>query len=283
MEKVFLNGEIIDASKAKVPVSDSGFLYGMGLFETMRAEGGKVFKLDDHLNRLFRSCEALRVNNTYSKKQITEAIAKALDANNLKHARLRLTLTNGTLGKGEMPESTLLITVTNFVPYPAEYYQKGVSVVLTDVRINAMDPIMHHKTTNYFSKLLVLNEAHEKKCAEALWFTTDNKLAEGCVSNVFVADDGVVMTPRLETPVLSGIMRKTVCQMAEENSVELEEKDLFIADLLEADEVFITNVIMGILPVIQVEAHMIGEGSPGKITRSLMGYLDEQFEKELGQ
>lgn len=283
MEKVFLNGEIVEVSDAKVAVSDSGFLYGMGLFETMRAGGGKVFGLEHHLDRLFRSCEALRVNNPYSKTQITEAIEKTLEANQLKDARMRLTLTNGVLGKGDMPESTLLITATNFVPYPPEYYEKGVGVVLTDVRINAMDPIVSHKTINYFSRLLVLNEAHEKKCAEALWFTTDNKLSEGCVSNVFVVDGDVVMTPSLETPVLPGTMRKRICGIAEANSIELEEKDLFVADLLEADEVFITNVIMSILPVIQVEAHAIGEGKPGKITRRLMGYLDKELKKESGE
>ncbi len=251
----------------------------MGLFETMRCTGGRIFALNDHLDRLFTSAGQLAINNPYEKKYMTDAIAQTLEANNLTDARLRLTLTNGPMAQGGETKATLLITATRFEPYPAEYYQKGVGVVLTDFRQNPHDPIVKHKTTNYFSRLLALNIAHQKKAAEALWFTTDNRLAEGCVSNVFLIKDLTLYTPTLDTPVLPGVMRKTVCQIAKAESISLIEKDLTIKDLLAADEVFLTNVIMLILPVVAVEAHTVGDGKVGPTTKKLMKYLEKIKEK----
>ena len=175
----------------------------------------------------------------------------------------------------EVPASTLLITATEFVPYPDEYYQKGVTVVLTDRRQNAQNPLNRHKTTNYFARLLALNEARKKKAGEALWFSTENFLAEGCISNVFVVKDGVVTTPGLDTPVLPGIMRKTVIEMAVKEKMTVEEGPLVISDLLGADEVFLTNIIMGVMPVTGVEAKAIGDGKPGEITKKLLGKVNE--------
>jgi len=275
MAKVFLNDKIIDDAEAHISVSDSGFLYGMGLFETMRCTGGKVFALDEHLDRLFSSAKELGINNPYETKYIKDAIRQALDANNLTDARLRLTLTNGPMSAGDKKKSTLLITATRFEPYPAEYYQNGVRVVLTDFRQNTQDPIVKHKTINYFSRLLALDMAHKTKAAEALWFTTDSRLAEGCVSNVFLIKDSVLYTPTLDTPVLPGVMRKTVCQIAKAQSITLVEKDLTIKDLLGADEVFLTNVIMLILPVVAVEAHTVGDGKVGTVTSRLSKRINE--------
>ena len=280
MAKVFLNDKIVEDAEAHISVSDSGFLYGMGLFETMRCTGGKVFALDDHLARLFSSAKELAINNPYDTKYVADAIEQTLEANNLTDARLRLTLTNGPMAQGGDARATLLITATRFEPYPDEYYQKGVGVVLTDFRQNTQDPIVKHKTTNYFSRLLALNIAHQKKAAEALWFTADGRLAEGCVSNVFCVKDSELYTPTLETPVLPGIMRKTVCEIAKAESIKLVEKDLTIKDLLGADEIFLTNVIMLILPVVAVEAHTVGDGKVGPVTRRLMESVKEMVLKK---
>ena len=278
MDKVFLNDKVIDTADAKVSANDSGFLYGMGLFETMRCNNGKVFAVDAHMERLFNSAKELEMDNTYTKEYVKDAIGKTLEANELTDARLRLTLTGGPMGN-EVPESTLLITATEFVPYPQEYYQKGVTVVLTDRRQNAHDSLNRHKTTNYFARLLALNEARKKKAGEALWFSTENFLAEGCISNVFVVKDGVVQTPGLDTPVLGGIMRGTVIEAAVKEKMTVEEGPLVISDLLGADEVFLTNVIMGVLPVTGVEAKAIGDGKPGEITKKLSGKINELMGK----
>jgi len=274
-EKVFLNDNLIDVGEARVWATDSGFLYGAGLFETMRSRNGVVFRLEDHWDRLSSSARALSISCPHEKAYIREAIDRLLQANQLTEARLRLTLTNGPLAQPEeQRKPTLLITATAFRPYPPEYYETGVLVILCPFRQNATDPTCGHKTTSYYPRLLALNLAHQKRAAEAVWFTTDNRLAEGCVSNIFLVRNSILYTPPLETPVLPGIARKTVRQLAQQQSLDMVEKDLFIADVLEADEIFLTNVIMEVLPVVGVEQHTVGAGKVGPITRKLReGFL----------
>jgi branched-chain amino acid aminotransferase len=280
-EKVFLNDKLVDSDKAGVSVTDSGLLYGAGLFETMRSCNGVVFSLKDHLDRLFFSASALSINNTYDREYITDAIYKVLKANKLTDARLRLTLTGGPMSEPEEKrKSTLLIAAAKLQPYSPEYYKNGVLVVLSPFRQNPAEPIYGHKTTSYFSRMLALKSAHQKGAAEALWFTVDNRLAEGCISNVFLVKDSKLYTPPIETPVLAGVSRKTVFQIASKNSIEFIEKNLYISDLLDADEVFLTNVIMQIMPVSRIEKHTVGDGKPGSVTKKLQKEFDEFIKNE---
>jgi branched-subunit amino acid aminotransferase/4-amino-4-deoxychorismate lyase len=131
--------------------------------------------------------------------------------------------------------------------------------------------------------MVTLSSAHQKRAAEALWFTTDNRLAEGCVSNVFLVKDSVVYTPSIETPVLAGIARKAVCEIAKTNSIKLNEKDLYIDDLLGADEIFLTNVIMQVMPVTAVEKHTVGDGEVGVMTKRLQISFNELIESQCGK
>jgi branched-subunit amino acid aminotransferase/4-amino-4-deoxychorismate lyase len=153
-------------------------------------------------------------------------------------------------------------------------------VVLCPYHQNTTEPICGHKTTNYYPRLLALTLARQKGAAEALWFTTDNRLAEGCISNVFLVKDSVLCTPSLETPVLAGVARKAVCEIAGTESIELVEKDLYIADVLEADEIFLTNVVMEVLPVVGVEKHAVAEGKVGPITTKLRTKFLQSIEDE---
>jgi branched-chain amino acid aminotransferase len=282
MEKAFLNNKLINIEEGQISVGDSGFLYGAGLFETMRAYNGIVFRLDDHLDRLLTSAKTLFIEHSYNKEYLIAAVNKVLEANNLTDARIRLTLSAGAIPQAK-PNPTLLVTATKLQPYPAEYYKKGVLVVLCPTRQNTSDPACGHKTTSYLSRMLALKQAHEKKAAEALWFTIDGRLAEGCISNVFLVKDSKLFTPTTNTPVLPGIARKTVCELAIANpstslrtgKIELIEKDLAIDDLLGADEVFITNVIMQVMPVVGIEKHNVGEGKPGAITKKIQEHYDE--------
>lgn len=284
MEKVFLNDKLMDVQEAGISVTDSGFLYGAGLFETMRASNGVVFSLEDHLERLFSSAQALAIENSYEKKFISEAVYKVIEANKLSDARLRLTLSSGPMAAGAKErKSTLLITATKFTPYPPEYYDKGVMVIISAFRQNPFDPTFGHKTINYFPRIMALGQARSNGAAESLWFTTDNRLAEGCVSNVFMVKDSVLYTPPLTTPVLAGVARKTVCELAEENSIELSEKDLSINDVLEADEIFLTNVVMQIMPVVGVEKHTVGNGKVGETTKKLMKSFDKFIKEQCGK
>jgi branched-chain amino acid aminotransferase len=283
-EQVFLNDKLVDIDKATISVSDSGFLYGAGLFETMRSHNGVVFALTDHLDRLFASADVLSISNPYEREYIAEAISKVLSANKLTDARLRLTLTNGPMAESEeQRKSTLLITATKFQSYPPEYYKKGVMVVLCPFKQNPIDPVSGRKTISYFSRMIALNLAHQKRAAEAIWFTLDNRLAEGCVSNVFLVKDSVLYTPPINTPVLPGVARKTVCMLAPQNSIKLTEKDLTIDDLLGADEIFLTNVIMQVMPIMKVENHTVGDGRVGDVTKKLQTSFDQLVKSECGK
>jgi len=283
-EQVFLNDKLVDIDKATISVSDSGFLYGAGLFETMRSHNGVVFALTDHLDRLFASADVLSINNPYEREYIAEAINKVLVANKLTDARLRLTLTNGPISESEeQRKSTLLITAAKFQSYPPEYYKKGVLVVLCPFKQNPIDPASGRKTTSYFSRMIALNLAHQKRAAEAIWFTLDNRLAEGCISNVFLVKDSVLYTPPINTPVLPGVARKIVCLLARQNSIKLTEKDLSIDDLLGADEIFLTNVIMQVMPITKVEKHTVGDGRVGDVTKKLQTSFDQLVKSECGK
>lgn len=279
--KVFLNNEIIDSSQAKVNCSDGGFLYGAGLFETMRASNGVVFALDEHLDRLFASAEKLKINLRGDKKFIADAVYETLNANELKEARIRITATSGAMGT-ETPEPTLYVTASEFAAYPKEYYEKGILVILNSYRQNPADILSGHKTTSYFARISALGVAHQKRAAEALWFTVDHRLAEGCVSNVFLVKNSVLYTPPLTTGVLPGIARKTVLKLAADNAIKCEQKDLSINDLLGADEVFITNVIMQVMPVTSIEAHSVGNAKPGTVTKKIMALYTDHFNKSVG-
>jgi branched-chain amino acid aminotransferase len=283
VEKVFLNDKLVDIDKAGISVSDSGLLYGAGLFETMRSYNGVVFSLKDHLDRLFFSACALSIKPPH-RKFITEAIYKVLKENKLTDARLRLTLTGGPMVESEeQRHPTLLITATEIQPYPDEYYKNGVMVVLCPFRQNPAEPTCGHKTTSYFSRIMALKWAHQRKAAEAIWFTIDNRLAEGCISNVFLVKDSVLYTPPIETPVLAGVARKTVCQIAMKNSIKLVEKNLFIDDCLTAEEAFLTNVIMQIMPISRIEKHAVGNGKVGAMTKKLQKSFIELIKTECRQ
>ncbi len=269
MSKVFLNGDIIEDSDARIACSDSGFLYGIGLFETMRCAAGTVFALEDHMDRLFAGAKALDINNPHKKDYYAEVITSTLAANDLTDARIRLTLTNGPMN-ADPAQATVLITANTFEPYPQQYYDKGVAVTLSDYRQNPSDPTTGHKTTSFFARLAALAAAHKKGAAEALWFTPDGLLAEGSVSNVFLVKDATLYTPTLQTPVLAGVARKHVLLLADKQNIKFVEKDLTITDLLAADEVFITNVIMAVMPVMAVESHTVADGKPGPIAKGLL-------------
>ncbi|MDD5729302.1 MAG: aminotransferase class IV [Victivallales bacterium] len=276
MEKVFLNDKIIDAAEAKLSISESAFLYGSGLFELMRADKGSILAIDDHLERLLKSAVSLSIKNTYTQDYIKNSLHKLLEANNLTSARIRLTLTNGPISD-KPSEPTLLITATQFNGYPAEYYDRGIRVVLTDCRENPMDPLARFKTICYHARLMVLEQAYKKNAVEALWFNTKNILAQGCTSNIFLVKDSVVYTPQLQTPAIAGIARKNIIQLCQDNSIEIKQQDLTISDMLGADEVFLTNMMMLIMPVNSIESHTVSDGKPGAVTKKLLQDFKKLF------
>jgi len=280
---VFLNDQLVDSDEAQVSIHDAGLLHGVGLFETMRSYDGRVFRLADHLDRLCGSAEALHIPVAQSPSELAAAVQVLLEANDLRNARLRLTVTRGSahnVDADEPPPGTLIVTAAPMTPYPPELYRYGMTVVVSPYKQNPDDPIAGHKTTNYFSRLLALREAQERDAGEALWFTTTNRLAEGCISNIFLVHKGRLRTPSLDTPVLPGIVRKVVVELAREHDIECEQGRLVIRDLLDADEVFLTNSIMELMPVCGVEAHKVGDEQPGAMYRKLHDLYREAVDNE---
>jgi branched-chain amino acid aminotransferase len=267
--RVYLNGKILDASKACVSASNPSMLHGVGLFETLRTYDGRAFAIDRHIARMKTSAEKLNMPVLEQIEQVSDAVEQVMEANRLKNARVRFTVTPpGQMEPADEP--TLLVAGQETAGYPQELYERGMAVyVCTDYRQSKQDPLAGHKTTSYFSRLLVLRDGQDRACGEALWFTPENYLAEGSMSNVFIVKDGRLITPPLDTPILPGITRAIVLELAAECGIPFEERPCTINDVLEADELFLTNAIMEVMPVTRVEKKAIGAEKPGAITKQL--------------
>lgn len=272
----FVNGEFLATSEACIHIDDGGWLHGAGLFETMRAEHGRVFRLASHLERLRRSADTLLATIEPDRLPDASVISELLRRNDLISARVRLTVSAGRMVESENDESTRItvcLTASPLAPYADRHYDTGVQVSICRSQVSPTDPTAGHKTTGYLPRLLGLRQAREAGCFESLWFTTANRLAEGSISNVFLVKDGVLKTPPLDTPVLPGIARGVVIDLAKTEEIELAENPLTIDDLLDADEAFLTNAIIQIMPVVQVEKREIADGKVGAVTGKLLeGY-----------
>lgn len=294
MAYVWLNGRMVDEEVAGVSARDGGLLHGAGVFTTMRAAGSRVFRLDQHLARLKSSCAVLALEASLDEAIIEDAIDDLLETNSLSDARLRLTITRGApdLATGDATP-TILLTAGPFEPYPAQLYEAGMTVgVVSDQKANPHDVQAGHKTLNYLSRFAALREAKSRGAAEALWFDVANHLQSGSVSNVFLVKNGAVLTPPTtgdvasdeslakfvsapRRPVLPGILRGAVIDAAKELSIEVQPTVLTINDLLGADEVFLTNSAMRVMPVTRIERHVVGTEKPGDVTRRLAKRIDE--------
>ncbi len=270
---VLLNGQFVEQRSAVVSAYDAAFLHGVGLFETMRAGGGRVFKLEAHLSRLLNSAAKLLAPMDRTVLPDAERFEELLQRNGLQEARVRLTVTPGAtleVGDAGLPTPTVLVTAGPLGGFPPQTYRDGVAVMIARARQAVDDPLAGHKTTCYLPRLLALRAAHGAKCAEALFFNTSNELAEGAISNVFVVKEGRLRTPPLATPVLPGIARATVLELAAALRIPCDDAaPLTINDLLDADEVFLTNTIIQVLPVVRVEKHDIRGGHVGSLARRL--------------
>lgn len=295
MEYLSLNGQLTPADATVIAASDAGFLHGAGLFETMRVRNGKIFRVADHLARISASARELDLTLSLGESQLADLVTDLLDANNLADARVRLTLTRGDLStitaENPTPDVTLLITAAPFAAYPPELYAKGMTVVIGPYKQNVFNPLTGHKTTSYLDRLLALKQAQLARAGEALWFTPNNEtLAEGSISNVFIVDQqGILATPPVTMPdhpeqrlCLPGITRNVVLSIARDMQILPHERLLSISELLGAKEVFLTNAIMGIMPVTRIERHEVGNEKPGELTTKLREAYGKLLEAECG-
>ena len=281
--KVWINGDFYDRDEAKASVFDAGFQHGVGLFETMQARDNQVFRLDDHLRRLHDSARDLGLTERLQEQPLAEAVQRTVEENGFPKTRVRLTLTGGDLnlltkdGVSQV-DPTIVIVAQPSTPYPEDFFLNGVTAVVSDGRLNPLDPTSGHKTLDYWKNIRALQLAGARGASESLWFSVTNHLACGSVSNIFLVRDGVLMTPLargeepeggLPSPVLPGIVRRTVIEAAESLGLTVKKETLTIDDVHTADEVFLTNSGWNVLPVVQVEQHLVSSG-PGATTKLVM-------------
>ena len=277
---VFLNGRIVPQGQAVISVSDAGFLHGVSVYTTALAHNGVVFRLDRHLCRLFDTAAMLGMRTDATPDALAGATAKLLEANSLTEARVRITLTPGSVNGGD---PTTLITASPLPAYLPQWYEKGIGVVISSQRQGSGPPVYGWKTGCYLPRILARQEAATKGAEEALWFTADNRLAEACTCNVFIVLAGEVLTPPARTPVLPGIVREAVLELCRGMEVPCSDnRSLTIRDLLDAQEVFLTSAVAGIRPVVRIERHVVAGEMPGPVTRWVMQAYRELLDRECG-
>ncbi|MGI9013644.1 MAG: aminotransferase class IV [Phycisphaerales bacterium] len=289
---IWLNGELFDKpADARISAFDAGVQHGVGLFETMAARHGVVRFLDRHLERLAQSLSQLNLSHRLQSQPLAAAVNATLAHSGLPDARIRLTITGGDLnlrshppapapGSAQVHDPTIMIHVQLPTPYPNEFFANGVLATIAVDRVNPLDRFASHKTLNYWPRLSALTQAATAGASESLWFTTHGELAGGSVSNVFLVDDGRLCTPpargdladsdeTIPAYVLPGITRSVLLDHARACGIEIHIAPLRIDELLAAEEVFLTNASWGVLPVVAVEQHQVGDGKPGPVTQQL--------------
>jgi branched-chain amino acid aminotransferase len=278
-EIIYLNGRLIPRSMAKLSPFDHGFLYGYGLFETVRAYNGHIFRLDSHLTRLRCSAESISLTHSTltteeGKQSLKFACMETLEANKLKDARLRLTVSAGegdmTPDLGTCSNPTVLITARNLIPSPPEKYGAGFKAALSFLRRNSQSPLSRLKSTCYMENIFARMIARAAGYDEAIFLNEQGYLAEGSTSNIFLVSNRKLVTPSLESGVLPGITREAVLEIARASNIKNQERQVELKELIEAEEAFVTNSILELMPLTWFDGKPIGTGKPGQLTKKLI-------------
>lgn len=273
--QVYISGKLHPKEDAKISVYDHGLLYGDGVFEGIRSYGGKVFRLEEHLKRLWDSAKAIWLTIPMSRDDLAKAVYDTLRVNNIADGYIRLVVTRGAGTLGLDPNRTsdpqVIIITDHIALYPREMYEKGLEIVTVSVVRNhpaAMSPRI--KSLNYLNNILAKIEGLQAGCVEALMLNTKGEVAECTGDNVFLVRDGVLLTPPNEAGILEGVTRQAVIELARGTQREVREIPLTKHDVYIADEMFLTGTAAEVIPVVQVDSRQIGGGKPGPITRDLM-------------
>jgi branched-chain amino acid aminotransferase len=278
--KVYIDGKLYAKEDARISVYDHGLLYGDGVFEGIRSYGGKVFRMEAHLDRLWSSAKAILLTIPMTKVEMAQAIENTLAANGIQDGYIRAIVTRGSGPLGLDPNLCInpqVIIITDFISlYPEELYRNGLEIVTVSVARNhpaALSPRI--KSLNYLNNILAKIEAQQAGCVEALMLNHKGELAECTGDNIFLVRHGVLLTPSIESGMLEGITRDAVIEIAVAAGITVRELPLTKHDVYIADECFLTGTAAEVIPVVKVDSRMIGDGVPGPVTRDLI----ERFHK----
>ncbi len=278
--KISINGELFDKEDAKVSVYDHGLLYGDGVFEGMRSYGGRVFRLEEHLRRLWDSAKAIWLEIPISPEELGRQVHDLLKTNGIEDGYVRLVVTRGAGTLGLDPNRTsnpqIIIITDHIALYPKEYYENGLEIVTASTIRNhsaALSPRI--KSLNYLNNILAKIEGLRAGCIEALMLNHKGEVAECTGDNIFIVRAGDVITPPLDAGILDGITRQTVITLAREEGLTVYEHAMTKYDVYTADECFLTGSAAEIIPVVKVDDRVIGSGKPGPVTRDLTRLFHE--------
>lgn len=272
---IYLNGSYVLEEEAVVSVFDHGFLYGDGVFEGIRAYNGRVFKLEEHIDRLYESAHVIALNIEQTKEEMAEVVLETLRRNDLQDGYIRLVVSRGKGDLGLDPRKCSKVTVmciaASIKLFPEELYEQGMPVRTVPTRRNvpeALNPRI--KSLNYLNNIMAKMEATAAGVNEAIMLNHEGYVTEGTGDNIFIVKKGVLYTPPTHVGILEGITRNTVMELAEQRGIKVEEKIFTRFDVYIADECFLTGTAAEIIPVISVDDRKIGSGEPGQMTLQLI-------------
>jgi branched-chain amino acid aminotransferase len=272
--RIYINGKLYDKADAKISVYDHGLLYGDGVFEGIRIYGGKVFRLREHLQRLYDGARSIRLEIPLNREEMEEAVKSTVQANNKRDGYIRLVVTRGAGYLGLDPRKAsnpqVIIIVDDIALYPPELYEHGLEIVTVSTirnHPNALNPRI--KSLNYLNNIMAQIEAVQAGCFEALMLNHKGEVAECTGDNVFVAKHGVLRTPPTEAGILEGITRDAVIELARGANITVQEAALTRYDVYSAEECFLTGTAAEVVPVVKCDGRPIGTGKPGPLTKQL--------------
>ncbi|NPV42849.1 MAG: branched-chain-amino-acid transaminase [Firmicutes bacterium] len=283
--KVYINGEFVPKEEAKISVFDHGYLYGDGVFEGIRAYNGRVFRLKEHIDRLYDGVKSIMLNLSETKEEMKEIILQTLRENNLKDAYIRVVISRGTgdlgLDPRKCPRPTVVVIADKITLYPQEMYENGLKVITATTRRNipeGVNPQM--KSLNYLNNIMAKMEANQAGVLEAIMLNNENYVAECTGDNIFIVKNGKLITPPTYAGILIGITRNAVIELAENMGIPVVEKNFTRHELFTADECFLTGTAAEVIPVVNVDGRLIADGKPGVITKKLIAAFRELVQKE---
>ena len=272
--KIFLNGDFVDSEEAKLSVFDHGLLYGDGVFEGIRSYNRRVFRLKEHMDRLYESAEAIRLQIPLEEEVFQNRVVETLRINDLDNAYIRVVVTRGIGDLGLDPRKcgvpSIFIITDKIALYPEELYEKGLPIAIARTRRNhpiTVDPRI--KSLNYLNNILGRIDAIDAGTEEALMLTLDGYAVECTGDNIFIFKEGKLITPPSDLGALEGVTQDVVIDLAKKRGIDTEYKKMFPEELYDAVECFLTGTAAEIIPVIKIGENVIGNGSPGEITRQL--------------
>lgn len=282
---IYLNGEFVDEDEARVSVFDHGLLYGDGVFEGIRAYNGRVFRLQEHIDRLYESAKSILLDIGMDKREMFEAVLETLRRNNFRDSYIRLVVTRGKgdlgLDPRKCPKPTIFIVAAQIQLYPEELYERGLEVVTVPTRRNIVEGVNPRiKSLNYLNNVLAKIEANLAGVSEAILLNNEGYVSECTGDNIFIVKNSEVITPPPFLGILEGVTRNAVLEIAEEMGLKASEKVFTRHDIYVADECFLTGTAAEMVPVVKVDGRVIGNGEPGDITRKLLKEFRRLVESE---